>query len=612
MNAQYVYAGTAQSAADIDGDLTQWLATGSAVSEAFGGLPSSRAAGAELAANFDMVLLQTSTSGKGGHWTLAVRVPKPGADAARQDHTWYHVDSTTRPPSLWDQVITPGELLTRLRNSLDHDGSAVSFIAWPRHACDSLPFAETARAPSTRPPSSSSPPANGAESASSAPKDKARRTDPPGSWRTDKRAQLAATRQRRKRSSGWSKRNNGRSERSSGWSKRRNGRSKRNSGRSKRRGGSAGASPGGRSGTTCITTRPPRAPSPASRAQVHHRDQPTANEAQHQCLAESSSAVVARQSPSPGKTVANNESPSKRTSPAAISAPTRVGSLVEPPSQRDNEHASHDNDSQQQDKPSFNNTSGHGAAADATAQQANGGDAAVGTAQRPDDDPSAGAIPLPAEPDAPGLTSAREGSETAGVGDDAASDFTALSLSPSPDPDDAKHLPSRANLRRQACQLWLATAEPGEVRPWLQQALKAEDVWAARERCKQVPLLSKLQTSAKPPHSESKRRTALKFNRMLLLGVQPAEESDEPSTAPAAMTSADMHPPSVNLMKAEFWWKESEAGRHWSKVDLMAADWDVLDGEVESTAMWSSHLPSDSTAILYMWKNDTDVRPPRF
>ena len=78
------------------------------------------------------------------------------------------------------------------------------------------------------------------------------------------------------------------------------------------------------------------------------------------------------------------------------------------------------------------------------------------------------------------------------------------------------------------------------------------------------------------------------------------------------MTSADMHPPSVNLMKAEFWWKESEAGRHWSKVDLMAADWDVLDGEVESTAMWSSHLPSDSTAILYMWKNDTDVRPPRF
>ena len=48
----------------------------------------------------------------------------------------------------------------------------------------------------------------------------------------------------------------------------------------------------------------------------------------------------------------------------------RVGSLVEPPSQRDNDHASHDNDSQQQDKPSSNNTSGNDAAADATAQQA--------------------------------------------------------------------------------------------------------------------------------------------------------------------------------------------------------------------------------------------------
>ena len=105
----------------------------------------------------------------------------------------------------------------------------------------------------------------------------------------------------------------------------------------------------------------------------------------------------------------------------------------------------------------------------------------------------------------------------------------ALSLTLSPDPDDARHLPSRANLRRAACQLWLATAEPDEARPWLQQALEAGDVWAARERCTQVPLLSKLQANARPPHSKGKRRTAVKFNRMLLLGVQPAEESDEPS-----------------------------------------------------------------------------------
>ena len=201
-----------------------------------------------------------------------------------------------------------------------------------------------------------------------------------------------------------------------------------------------------------------------------------------------------------------------------------------------------------------------GEAADATMQQASGGDAAVGMAQQPDDDPPAVATPPPAEPDEPGLTSARNGSETAGEGDDAASDFTALSLTPSTDPNGAGHSDSRVELRQAARQLWLATTEPVEARPWLQQALGANDVWTARELCTTAHTLSKLQNKAEPPSSEGKRRTSVKFNRMLLLGVQPAEESDEPSTAPAAMTSADMHPPSVNLMKAEFWWKESEAG----------------------------------------------------
>ena len=708
VNAQYVYAGTAQSAADIAGDLTQWLASGSAVSEAFGGLPSSRTAGAELAANFDMVLLQTSTSGKGGHWTLAVRVPKPGAEAARQEHMWYHVDSTTRPPGLWDQVIAPGDLLTRLRNSLDRDGSAVSFVAWPRHACDSLPFAEAARAPSTRPPSSSSPPANGAESASSAPKNKTCRSSTPGSGRTDKRAQLAATRQWSKRSSGRSTRSTQRNDagkrrggairasrgkpygrrrggatgasRGKPHGKRRGGATSASRGKphDKRRGGATGAragkprgsatskNNGRRSGTTSVTTRPPRASAPANRAQVHHRDPPAVNAEQQQCLAESSSAAIAQRSPSPGKPIANAESPSTRTSPTAISAPTRVSSLVETPPQRDNDHASHDNDSQRQDEPSSGSAGGSGAATDTTAQQASGGDAAVGTAQQPDDDPPAVATPPPAEPDEPGLTSARNGSETAGAaadtttqqagggdaavgtaqrpdgnpsavatpplaepdapglasardgsetageGDDAASDFTALSLTPSTDPNGAGHSGSRVELRQAARQLWLATTEPVEARPWLQQALGANDVWTARELCTTAHTLSKLQNKAEPPSSEGKRRTSVKFNRMLLLGVQPAEESDGPSTETTAVASEDMHPPSMTLMKAELWWTGSEAGGHWSKVDLMVAGWAELDGDAETAAMWSSHLHGDSTATLYMWKDGTGQKPQGF